>query len=104
MNYNQNSNLYSKSGYSMPFEEKKGRVEILRPYGESSDGSFNHGVDFRTRNFLIASVADGQVCGAMNDRNGASMMLQHGDYLVTYSSLKTRFAQVDQKEIGRAHV
>ena len=97
MNYNQNSNLYSKSGYSMPFEEKKGRVEIIKPYGENPEGIFNHGVDFITRNFLIAAVADGQVCGAVNDRNGATLMLQHGDYLVTYSCLKTRFAQVDQK-------
>lgn len=92
MNYNQNSNLISKSGYSMPFEEKNGRVEMLKPYGDG-----NHGVDFKTRNFLIAAMADGQVVGAMNDRNGASLMLQHGDYLVTYSNLKTRFAQVDQK-------
>ena len=59
MNYNQNSNLYSKSGYSMPFEEKKGRVEIIKPYGENPEGVFNHGVDFKTRNFLIAAVADG---------------------------------------------
>ncbi len=72
-------------------------MEIIKPYGESSDGTFNHGVDFKTRNFLIAAVADGQVCGAMNDRDGASLMLRHGDYLVTYSRLKTRFAQVDQK-------
>ena len=97
MNYTQNSNLISKSGYSMPFEEKNGRVEMLKPYGEDSEGKFNHGVDFKTRNFLIAAMADGQVVGAMNDRNGASLMLQHGDYLVIYSNLKTRFAQVDQK-------
>lgn len=81
----------------MPFEEKNGRVEIIRPYGEDADGNFNHGVDFKTRNFLIAAVADGQVCGAMNSKDGAVMLLQHGDYLVTYSHLKTRFAQVDQK-------
>lgn len=97
MSYNQNSNLYSQSGYSMPFEEKNGRVEILCSYGEDADGNFNHGVDFKTRNFLIASVADGNVCGAMNAKDGAVLLIQHGDYLVTYSHLKTRFAQVDQK-------
>lgn len=31
----------------MPFEEKNGRVEIIRPYGEDADGNFNHGVDFK---------------------------------------------------------
>ena len=96
MQYNQNSNLYSKSGYCMPFEEREGRVEILRNYGEQPDGSFNHGIDFKTKNFLIAAVADGVVCGAMNDRKSAVLMLQHGDYQVEYR-LKNRFAQVDQQ-------
>lgn len=96
MEYNQNMNLQSKSGYCMPFEEKKGRVEILRHYGEDADGNFNHGVDFRTRNFLVAAVADGKVIGAMNNADGASLIMQYGDYVVTYSKLKTRFAQIDQ--------
>ncbi len=90
-------NLQSKSGYCMPFEEKKGRVEILRHYGEDADGNFNHGVDFRTRNFLVAAVADGQIVGAMNTKEGASLIFQHADYQVVYSNLKTRFAQIDQK-------
>ena len=92
MEYNQNMQLQSKSGYCMPFQEKEGRVEILRPYGNG-----NHGVDFKTRNFLVAAVADGVVCGAMNDKDGASIIFQHGDYQVTYSHLKSRFAQIDQK-------
>lgn len=80
----------------MPFEEREGRVEILKQYGEQPDGTFNHSLDFKTRNFLIAAVADGVVCGAMKDRKGAVLILQHGDYQVEYR-LKTRMAQVDQK-------
>lgn len=81
----------------MPFEEQGGRVEVLRPYGQQPDGSFNHGIDFKTRNFLVAAVADGVVCGAMNGRSGATLVMRHGDYTVEYSGLKTRMAQLDQK-------
>lgn len=97
MKYNYNSNLYSATGYCMPFEEKEGRVEVLKHYGEQPDGSFNHGMEFKTHNFLIAAVADGVVSGAMNDRNGGVLMIRHGEYEVCYSALRTRIAQVDQK-------
>lgn len=101
MTYTQNSNLYSKSGYCMPFKEHDGRVEVVRHYGEQPDGSFNHGIDFKTKGYLVSAVADGVVCGAMNGRRGATLIFQHGDYRVEYSSLKARFAQVDHKVEAR---
>lgn len=97
MKYTENMNLQSRSGYCMPFEERNGRVEILHPYGDDGKGNFNHGVDFKTDNYLIAAMADGQVIGAMNGRDGASVTFQHGDYMVTYRGLGSRFAQIDQK-------
>lgn len=97
MQYNHNSNLKSASGYCMPFEEKSGRVEIIRQYGEDETGTFNHGVDFKTHNYILSAVADGTVCGAMNENTGACLIFTHGDYVVKYSGLKTRIAQIDQK-------
>ena len=91
MEYGENSNLQSR-GYCMPFEEREGRVELLKPYGEG-----NNGVDFKTHNYLLAAVADGKVVGAMNGRDGVSLIFQHGEYQLTYSGMKQRFAQIDQK-------
>ena len=76
----------------MPFEEKDGRVVLLRPFGDG-----NTGVDFKTHNYLVAAMADGKVIGALSSKDGVSLMFEHGDYHVTYSGLKTRFAQIDQK-------
>lgn len=81
----------------MPFDDKGGRVEVIRYYGKQEDGTFNHGVDFKTRNFLISACADGVVCGAMNNPRGAAVLIRHADFTVEYSALKTRFVQLEHK-------
>ena len=51
MNYTQEMNLQSKSGYCMPFEERKGEVRMSLDYGiqvhpKSGEEFFHHGIDF----------------------------------------------------------
>lgn len=45
MEYTQEMNLQSESGYCMPFNDRKEEVVLTRAYGKQEDGSFNHGID-----------------------------------------------------------
>ena len=66
MDYTQEMNLVSASGYCMPFEERDGEVKMLLGYGEqahpkSGETFFHHGVDFGTHRYILAAVSDGVV-------------------------------------------
>ena len=60
MNYTQEMNLQSKSGYCMPFEERKGEVRMSLDYGtqvhpKSGEEFFHHGIDFITKHYLLSA-------------------------------------------------
>ena len=68
MNYTQEMNLQSKSGYCMPFEERKGEVRMSLDYGtqvhpKTGEEFFHHGIDFITKHYLLSACADGIVSG-----------------------------------------
>lgn len=100
MNYNQDMNLLSESGYCMPFEEKSGNVNISLGYKQPmQNGDFNHGIDFATREYPLAAVADGIVSGIGVDRDGYGLFIivKYGKYEVTYSALTNVYAQFGQR-------
>ena len=73
MNYTQDMNLLSTSGYCMPFEEKDRDVQLTLRYGKqkhpkTGESFFHHGIDFKTNNYFLAAVADGVVSGIGIDR------------------------------------
>ena len=68
MKYTEEMILHSSSGYCMPFEEQKGKeVEMLFGYGnqkkeDSDETYFNHGIDFKAKNYLLSSMSETNVC------------------------------------------
>lgn len=104
MEYNQDMNLVSASGYCMPFEERNGNVNLTVPYGQqphpqTGEDWFHHGVDFATNKYLLAAVADGIVSGIGVDReeHGMFIVIKYGKYEVTYSGLSNLYAQFGHK-------
>ena len=89
MNYTQEMNLQSKSGYCMPFEERKGEVRMSLDYGiqvhpKSGEEFFHHGIDFITKHYLLSACADGIVSGIGSDaRHGLFQVIRYGNYEVT---------------------
>ena len=74
MDYTQEMNLVSASGYCMPFEERDGEVKMLLGYGEqahpkSGETFFHHGVDFGTHRYIPfgAKVKAGSVLAISGD-------------------------------------
>ena len=103
MNYTQEMNLVSASGYCMPFEERNGEVEMLLGYGEQThpktgDKFFHHGVDFGTHRYILAAVADGVVTGIGSDpTHGLFQVTRYGKYEVTYAHLARAMAPFGAK-------
>lgn len=103
MNYTQEMNLVSASGYCMPFEERNGEVEMLLGYGEQThpktgDKFFHHGVDFGTHRYILAAVADGVVTGiGSNPTHGLFQVTRYGKYEVTYAHLARAMAPFGAK-------
>ena len=93
MEYTQEMNLLSKSGYCMPFEEQNGHVQITLGYGKqihprSGEEFFHHGVDFKTDRYLLAALADGIVSGiGSSPTHRLYMIVRYGKYEVTYAHL-----------------
>ena len=89
MNYTQEMNLQSKSGYCMPFEERKGEVRMSLDYGiqvhpKSGEEFFHHGIDFITKHYLLSACVDGIVSGIGSDaRHGLFQVIRYGNYEVT---------------------
>lgn len=98
MNYTQEMNLVSKSGYCMPFEEKKGEVNLTLGYGKqihpvTQEEFFHHGVDFATHRYILTAVADGVVSGiGSTPTHGLYQVIRYGKYEVTYAHLANALA------------
>ena len=98
MEYTQEMNLISKSGYCMPFEERNGQVQITLGYGKqthphSGEEFFHHGVDFKTDRYLLAALADGTVSGiGSSPTHGLYQIIRYGKYEVTYAHLSNVLA------------
>lgn len=103
MKFTQDMILQSKSGYSMPFEEKNKEVEISLGYGKqkhpkTGDTFFHHGVDFPIKRYLLSAVASGKVSGLGNDAiHGIYQVIRYGQYEVTYSHLSNVLANYGQE-------
>ena len=98
MEYTQEMNLLSKSGYCMPFEERNGQVQITLGYGKqthplSGEEFFHHGVDFKADRYLLAALADGTVSGiGSTPAHGLYQIVRYGKYEVTYAHLSNVLA------------
>ena len=104
MNYTQDMNLLSISGYCMPFEEKDRDVQLTLRYGKqkhpkTGESFFHHGIDFKTNNYFLAAVADGVVSGIGIDRKqyGLYVVIKYSKYEVTYSHMSNVFMQFGQQ-------
>lgn len=104
MNYTQDMNLLSTSGYCMPFEEKDRDVQLTLRYGKQKhpktrESFFHHGIDFKTNNYFLAAVADGVVSGIGIDRKqyGLYVVIKYSKYEVTYSHMSNVFMQFGQQ-------
>ena len=104
MNYTQDMNLLSTSGYCMPFEEKDRDVQLTLRYGKqkhpkAGESFFHHGIDFKTNNYFLAAVADGVVSGIGIDRKqyGLYVVIKYSKYEVTYSHMSNVFMQFGQQ-------
>lgn len=103
MNYTQEMNLQSKSGYCMPFEERKGEVRMSLDYGtqvhpKSGEEFFHHGIDFITKHYLLSACADGIISGIGSDaRHGLFQVIRYGNYEVTYAHLSNVLAAFGTK-------
>lgn len=104
MNYTQDMNLLSTSGYCMPFEEKDRDVQLTLRYGKqkhpkTGESFFHHGIDFKTNNYFLAAVADGVVSGIGIDRKqyGLYVVIEYSKYEVTYSHMSNVFMQFGQQ-------
>ena len=103
MDYTQEMNLASQSGYCMPFEERDGEVKLLLGYGEQThpktgEKFFHHGVDFGTHRYILAAVADGVVTGiGSNPTHGLFQVTRYGKYDVTYAHLARAMAPFGAK-------
>lgn len=104
MNYTQDMNLLSTSGYCMPFEEKDRDVQLTLRYGKqkhpkTGESFFHHGIDFKTNNYFLAAVADGVVSGIGIDRKqyGLYVVIKYSKYEVTYSHMSNVFMRFGQQ-------
>lgn len=104
MNYTQDMNMLSISGYCMPFEEKDRDVQLTLRYGKqkhpkTGESFFHHGIDFKTNNYFLAAVADGVVSGIGIDRKqyGLYVVIKYSKYEVTYSHMSNVFMQFGQQ-------
>ena len=81
-------NLYSPSGYAMPFEaDENTPIEVARNYGKyvnekTGEENFSHGMDFRVRRGTwLKALATGVVSGISSDtQNGFSLIINYPNY------------------------
>ena len=98
MNYTQEMNLVSKSGYCMPFEEKKGEVNLTLGYGKQIHpvtqwGFSPPGGGFPPPRYILPAVADGVVSGiGSTPTHGLYQVIRYGKYEVTYAHLVNALA------------
>lgn len=83
MEYTQEMNLQSASGYCMPFCGKHEEVTLLKPYGDD-----NHGIDLAANRYMLRAVADGNVTAiGCNKELGLHQTTRYGKYEVTYAGI-----------------
>ena len=88
MEYTQEMNLMSESGYSMPFTGKNEEVKLTKAYGQQEDGTFNHGIDLVAERYVLRAVADGIVTAiGSNKEYGLYQTTKYGSYEVTYGHI-----------------
>lgn len=93
MEFTQEMNLLSESGYCMPFNDRKEEVVLTGSYGKQPDGSFNHGIDLATDRYVLRAVADGIVTAIGTDRkHGLYQTTRYGKYEVTYGGIRNAMA------------
>ena len=88
MDKQQTMNLYSPSGYAMPFEaDENTPIEVARNYGKyvnekTGEENFSHGMDFRVRRGTwLKALATGVVSGISSDtQNGFSLIVNYPNY------------------------
>lgn len=100
MEYTNEMNLISPSGYCMPYLVNDGeQVKVLLGYGEqlhpkNGEAFFHHGIDFETKNVPLRAVGSGFVTGVNSDMvHGLSLTVHYSNngsnsregYDVTYS-------------------
>ena len=81
-------NLFSPSGYAMPFEaDENTPIEVARNYGKSfnektGEECFSHGMDFRVhRGTWLKALATGVVSGISSDaQSGFSLTVNYPNY------------------------
>lgn len=101
LDYTQEMNLKSESGYCMPF--KADAINMLLGFGEQKDPrtgeKFNHtGIDLECKNMALQAMASGVVSGIFSDRKyGFTQIITYGDYDVTYRPLTQVFANIGQQ-------
>ncbi len=95
MKYSKEMELFSESGYCMPFEERDKDVEMTLGYGKQTHPAtgqefFHHGIDFNVHLYLLSAVASGKVTGIGTENvHGTYITVTYGRYEVTYSHLST---------------
>jgi hypothetical protein len=103
MEYRQEMNLQSRSGYCMPFEQRDGEVKLLLGYGRQKNGVteeeyFHHGVDLETNRYILRAVADGVVSGiGSSPEHGLYIVIRYGKYEVVYARLSNALVQYGTK-------
>jgi hypothetical protein len=98
MEYTQEMNLLSESGYSMPFNGKNEEVTLLKNYGPQEDGSFNRGIDLAADRYVLRAVADGIVTAiGTNKEYGLYQVTKYGNYEVTYGHITNAMVTFGKK-------
>lgn len=93
MEYTQEMNLMSESGYSMPFTGKNEEVTLIKGYGEQADGTFCHGIELVSDKYVLRAVADGIVTAiGSNKEYGMYQTARYGAYEVTYGHISNALA------------
>lgn len=102
--FTQSMNLFSPSGYAMPFEaDEDTPIEIVSPYGKQTSTSgeevFNHGIDFRVRRGTwLKALASGVVSGIASDmQNGFYLTINYPNYADgKRSSYDVRYSHISE--------
>ena len=106
MDYTQNMNLSSPTGYAMPFNDPKENPRILLDYGTQkhpkTGEDFHHsGIDFAAKNIDLYAVGSGVVTGTNTDtKRGFVLTIKYDDYEVTYSPIILSTVQFGNKVKG----
>lgn len=84
MEYNENMNLISESGYCMPFNGKNEDVKLVSKFGENG----NTNIILETDRYVLKGIADGIVTAiGTNPATGLYQTTRYDKYEVTYGGI-----------------